>query len=209
MPMSAQERAPRHRPLTARRNTLFPQDLGDCRSGHPMAEVLERALDPRVAPARIVGRHPDRETAYLHLHAGSPRPRRRARPLSRDQRTVPPENRVRRDDRRDFRENPTAEAITDRGETPTFVVTQPHPPAVQLRLQYAVLCPEEIDDIALLPFKPAEQRRYDQVQRKHARSLRQRGVDAVFGHYGFRIAARPLIVRKIIPIVSRSIEELL
>jgi hypothetical protein len=43
----------------------------------------------------------------------------------------------------------------------------------------------------LLPFKPAEQRRNDQVQRKHARSLRQRGVDAVFGHYGIRDRLQP------------------
>ena len=68
-----------------------------------------------------------------------------------------------------------AEAVTDDGETPPFVVIQPQPPAVQLRLQYAVLFPQEFDDIALFPFEPAEQRRDDQVERQHARSLRQRG----------------------------------
>jgi len=51
-PMGAQERPPRHRPLTARWNALFVQDPRDCRAGDPMAEVLERALDPRVAPER-------------------------------------------------------------------------------------------------------------------------------------------------------------
>jgi hypothetical protein len=39
------------------------------------------------------------------------------------------------------------------GETPPFVVIQPQPPAVQLRLQYAVLFPQEFDDIALFPFE--------------------------------------------------------
>ena len=102
---------------------------------------------------------------------------------------MPSENRVRRDDRRDVREDPTAEALTDDGETPTFVVIQPQPPAVQLRLQNAVLFAQEFDDVALLPFEPAEQRRNDQVQRKHARSLRQTGMDAVFGHYGFWISS--------------------
>jgi hypothetical protein len=81
------------------------------------------------------------------------------------------------------REDPSAEALTDDGQTPPFVVTEPHSPAVQLRLQYAVLFPQEFDDIALFPFEPAEQRRDDQMEREHARSLRQRGVDAVFGQY--------------------------
>jgi hypothetical protein len=33
---------------------------------------------------------------------------------------------------------PTAEALTDDGETPTFVVTQPHPSPMQLRFQDAL-----------------------------------------------------------------------
>ena len=41
----------------------------------------------------------------------------------------------------------------------------------------------EFDDIALLSFEPAEQRRDNRVQWKHARSLRQTVVDAVFGQY--------------------------
>ena len=67
-----------------------------------------------------------------------------------------------------------AEAVPDDGETPPFVVIQPHSPAVQLRLQYAVLFPQELDDIGLFPFEPAEPRRDDQVERNHTRSLRQR-----------------------------------
>src|SRR5918992_4138718 len=78
-PVSAQKCAPRHWPLTARRNALFPQDLRDRRAANSMAKVLERTLDPRVAPARIVVRHPNRETTDLRLHARSPGPRRRVR----------------------------------------------------------------------------------------------------------------------------------
>jgi integrase len=44
---------------------------------------------------------------------------------------------------------------------------------MQLRFQNAVLLAQEFDDIALLSFEPTEQRRDDQVQRKHARSLGQ------------------------------------
>jgi hypothetical protein len=57
-------------------------------------------------------------------------------------------------------------------ETPPFVVSQPQPPAVQLRLENAVLFPQEFQNIALLPLKPAEQRGDEHVQRKHSRSLR-------------------------------------
>ena len=37
-----------------------------------------------------------------------------------------------------------------------LVVIQPQSPVVELRLQCTVLFPQEFDDIALLPFEPAE-----------------------------------------------------
>jgi hypothetical protein len=76
-----------------------------------------------------------------------------------------------------LREDPPAETLTDDGQPPTFVVAELHSSAVQLRLQDAVLFPQEFDNIALLPFEPTEQRRDDQMQRKHARSLRPSGLD--------------------------------
>ena len=122
-------------------------------------------------------------TADFDLHAGSPDPRRRVCPLPRDQLAVPPENRVRCDDRRDIRKHPPAEALTDHGETPTVVVTQPHPSATEVRLQDAILFPKAFDDVALLPLEPAEQRGDDEVRRKHTRRSRQSDADAVFGRY--------------------------
>jgi hypothetical protein len=71
-------------------------------------------------------------------------------------------------------------------ETPTVVVSEPQASPAQLRFQHPILVPQECDDIALLLFEPTDQRRYDQVQRKHARSLRHKGMDAVFGHYGVK-----------------------
>jgi hypothetical protein len=38
---------------------------------------------------------------------------------------------------------------------------------LQLRLQHAVLFAEEFDDVALLSFEPAEQRREHQVEENH------------------------------------------
>ena len=83
-----------------------------------------------------------------------------------------------------MREDPPAETLTDDGEPATFVVAQAHAPAVQLGLEHAVLFPQEFDEIALFPFDPTDQRGDDQRQRKHARSLRQSGIDGVIGHYG-------------------------
>jgi hypothetical protein len=53
-------------------------------------------------------------------------------------------------------EDPAAEAATDDGETPPFVVIPSQPPAVQLRPENAVLFLQEFDNIALLPVEPAE-----------------------------------------------------
>ena len=121
-----------------------------------MPEVLERSLDPRIAPARIIGRHPNHETADFHVHTGSTRPRRRICPLPHYQFAVPPENGVRRDDRRDFREDPAAQALSDDSKMPTVFIIQPQPPPVQLRFQDSVLFAQEFDDIVLLPLEPAE-----------------------------------------------------
>lgn len=76
------------------------------------------------------------------------------------------------DNRCDVREESTAEALAHDGETPTFVVAQPNTSGTELRLQDAILFQEEFDGIALFPFEPAEQRRDNQVQRKHTCSLR-------------------------------------
>ena len=70
-----------------------------------------------------------------------------------------PEDRLWRGQRRDLREHSTSQALTEDGETPTFVVTQLQPSTAQLSLEYPVLLPQEVDHVALLPFEPSEQRR--------------------------------------------------
>jgi hypothetical protein len=82
-------------------------------------------------------------------------------PFAGDQLAVPPENRVRRHVRCNVRENPTAQALTDPGETSTFIVTRLHPSAAQLALQGAILFPKKLDDVALPPFEPAGEGRDD------------------------------------------------
>ena len=95
--MCSQKRAPRHRPLAARRNALGFQDRGDGRPRDAMPEILQGTLDACVAPAGILAGHPYDQPADLHEH---PRPSRltpRVRPFLDDELPVPPEDRVGRD----------------------------------------------------------------------------------------------------------------
>ena len=59
-----------------------------------MIQILQRALDARVAPARILGRHPHDEAANLREHAGPSRTTLRVRPFPGDELPVPSKNRV-------------------------------------------------------------------------------------------------------------------
>jgi hypothetical protein len=88
---------------------------------------------------------------------------------------MPSENGVRRDDRGHPRERATSETLADHGETAPFIIAQSQPSTVELRLEHAILFAEELNDVELLPIKPPEERRKKQVERNHARSLRQKG----------------------------------
>jgi len=71
-PMRAQECVPRCRPLTTWWNAFGSEDGRDRRPGNTMPDVLQRSLDPRVSPLRIVSRHPHDEPSNRCRHARSP-----------------------------------------------------------------------------------------------------------------------------------------
>ena len=59
------------RPLLSLRSWLngaLPKDGGDGPAANIMAHICERALDPRVAPVTILGRHPDDQLPNLGRH---------------------------------------------------------------------------------------------------------------------------------------------
>jgi len=97
---------------------------------------------------------------------------------------VPPEDRLRRDQRRDLREHSTSQALTEDGEAPSFVVTQLQPSTAQLALENPVLLAQEFDYVPLFPFEPSEQRRNKEMKRNHCASRCQCLVDAVLRHNG-------------------------
>ena len=185
--MRAQERAPGRRPLTARRKAFGLEDARNRRPGNTMPDVLQRPLDPRVSPLRIVGRHAHHETPNLLLHARSPWALAWVRPFPGDQLPVPSQNRVGRDERRELAQHAATKALAEHRETPALVVIQSQSPAAQLHFQHAVLFAEEGDHIALLAFEPSKQRGQQHLQRNHPSTLRYGLTDAVFGQYAIRI----------------------
>ena len=88
---------------------MLLQDRGNGRPRHAVTEILYRALDARVAPTRILGRHSHDEPANLQEHGRPARPTPRARPFPGDELPMPPENGVGRDNRRNFGQDPTTE----------------------------------------------------------------------------------------------------
>jgi hypothetical protein len=64
-PVRFQKRLPRRRALRDRRQARRLQDPPNGRAPHAMANVRERTLDPRVAPRRILRRHPHHELTNL------------------------------------------------------------------------------------------------------------------------------------------------
>src|SRR4029450_880965 len=64
-PVRLKKRLPRGRALWYWRQPRRLQDPPNRRAAHAMTHVLERALDSRVTPGRILGRHPHDELADL------------------------------------------------------------------------------------------------------------------------------------------------
>ena len=132
-----------------------------------MPEILQRTLDARVAPTRILGRHPHDQPADLREHTGPSRTPLRVRPFPGDELPVPAQNRVGRDDRRDLRQHPTTEPLAEASQPPPFVVGEPQALVAQLRLQDAVLFAQVLDDLVLFVLEPAEEGRDEQLHRNH------------------------------------------
>ena len=96
-PVSAQERLPGGRAPWHGWQSVGLEDACNRRTSDAVPDVCQRALDPGVAPRRILSRHPHDKRLDLAQHACPPRRAPRIRPLSSDQLATPAEERVRRD----------------------------------------------------------------------------------------------------------------
>jgi hypothetical protein len=125
-----------------------------------MTDILQGALDPRVAPRGILRRHPDDELVDLREHAAATRPG--------DQLSVLAEQRVGRDDRGDLAQHSTAHPEGPHREAPPVVIRQAQAPPPELPAQEAVLFDQVGDRLPFSAFEPAGE---DQQQHLEGRGI--------------------------------------
>ena len=80
---------------------------------------------------------------------------------------MPAQNRVRRYERCDVAQRPSANPVSEDSEPPPLIIGQTQSAAVQLPLQDPVLFAQEVDDVSLLVLEPSEQRSQNQLKRDH------------------------------------------
>ena len=177
LPVRLQERLPGHvpAPLGRRVDSVVVQDPLHRGPGDRVAEVRERAADPRVAPPRIVDRHPAHELGdVLSGHWSTSTSAGAAIVCLGDQSPVPTQDRIRGDDARDLRQDPPAEFVTAHSESTTLGVRQAKRPRAQVFSEDPILLPEIVDQIVLVTVHPASEREDEELQRRR-HSLRLLG----------------------------------
>jgi hypothetical protein len=90
-----QKGLPRRRPLRRRRNPVRFQDPRHRSPADSMADVLQRADDPGVAPCRVLFGHPHHQARISASTPGRPSRRPRVRPFPCDEPPRPAQQRVR------------------------------------------------------------------------------------------------------------------
>src|SRR2546430_2572893 len=112
-----------------------------------MSEVPQGALDPAVAPRGILTRHPDGQLADLAQHTWSSHASLLSGPFRRDELLMPPQDGVRRDQRRHLTQDLSSEPVAVHGESTSLGIGEPQTPPVQVLLEDAVLFPHVFDDL--------------------------------------------------------------
>ena len=204
LPVRLQERLPGHvpAPLGRRVDSVVVQDPLHRGPGDRVAEVRERAADPRVAPPRIVDRHPDHELGdVLSGHWSTSTAAGAAIVCLGDQSPVPTQDRIRGDDARDLRQDPPAEFMTAHSESTTLGVRQAKRPRAQVFSEDPILLPEIVDQIVLVTVHPASEREDEELQRRrHSLRLLGRldqhrpGLGHFFAPYGIRLRDHAFVV---------------
>ncbi len=142
------------------------QHLGDCAASNPMIQVLQRTLDPCVAPAGVLLGHPDNELADPSHHARTTDSLVGICPLRCDQLAVPGQDRIGRYNRGDLVQDLSAERFPLSCQSSTLVVseTQAPPARLELLLKNTVLFDQVTDHGRLLAADPARERRQQELE---------------------------------------------
>jgi hypothetical protein len=144
------------------------EDVADRRRRDVMAEVCQSADDPVVSPSRILARHAQHERRDPPHHVAATGSSARKRPLHRDQRAVPPQDRLRRHDVRELLQYAATESSSTNREARSVGIGETEPATSKLALQDAVLFLQVLEDALLLAVDPAgEDDRHDLKDGRH------------------------------------------
>src|SRR5262245_11096276 len=119
-----------------------------------MPEVLQRALDPPVAPRRILSRHPHCQLADLGEDAGPSDAASGRRPFPRDELAVPSQNRLGGDKRRYLRQHRSPEHVAPTRQPAALRVGQLQPASSDLRFENAILLSQILNYVELVAIDP-------------------------------------------------------
>jgi hypothetical protein len=120
-----------------------------------VAEIRQRAHNPRVAPVGILAGHLHHQRFSLSLSSACGNTVGRAIVLPSDQLPVPSQQSLRRDNCCDFRKSAAAESFRFRGEPSALVVGETKSSPAELLTQYPVFLPQVVDCVLLSLSHPA------------------------------------------------------
>ena len=138
-----------------------------------MSEVLERTLDPRITPRRILLRHPPDQLTDFRENTATSHALPGVGPFPRDELPVPAEQRVRRDDRRDLAQRLPTQPVGSRGKFPPVVIGQPQPPPTQLPPQDPILLHQVRHHLPLPAVQPASDSKQQHVEGRDVDHVRE------------------------------------
>jgi hypothetical protein len=153
-------------PSVNRWHAIRLQDASNRRPTDTMPDVLQRAANPRVAPRRVLLRHAHNQPPDLRKHARTNTSSFAVGPFPRDQLSMPSEDRVRSDDRRDLALHASAQSVPTNGEPTPLVIAEPKTPALELLPQDAILHNQVRHGLLLASIQPADQRREQHAEKK-------------------------------------------
>ena len=130
-----------------------------------MPNVLEGPANARVAPGWVFFGHPHDELPDLLDHAGTSEPLAGIGPFPGDEVSVPPQNGVRRHDRRDLAQCHASKAVSTHRETTPLILRESQPAAAQLGTQDAILFHQIPDHVLLTSTEPAREGREEDLKR--------------------------------------------
>src|SRR5882762_11306007 len=170
--MSGEECLPGHvrAALRCRLDAVILEDRFDRVAGDVAAETLEPTPDARVAPGRVLLCHAHYQRGEVRLGARATRTSRvRAIVFLRNERPIPPQDRVRCDDAGYAREPTAAEDLAFHGQAAALVVREAEPSGSERCAKNPVLLEQVVNDCLLLPVDPAGEEENDEGERRSQR----------------------------------------